>query len=110
MRRSSILRTAGYILLGVGAASAVGTLVVRDQMSRHQRNLFSRQALKRFAALGYLAGTPASVELVQLLRDFVAWERNSIIRRRALQVLLRMERQLGDDPGSGAGMPAGLAG
>jgi hypothetical protein len=94
MRRSSILRTAGIILLGVGAASIAGALVVRDQISRHQRNLFSNQALKRFAALGYLAGTHASVEFVQLLRDFVAWEPNTILRRRAHQILLRMERQL----------------
>lgn len=106
MRRSSILRTAGIILLSAGAASAVGALVVRDQMSRHRRNLFSRQALKRFAALGYLSGTPASVELVQVLRDFVAWEPNSILRRRALQIVSRMERQLEHQPVT---RPAGIA-
>jgi hypothetical protein len=110
MRRSTILRATGYILLGIGATSAVGALVVRDQISRHQRNLFSDQALKRFAALGYLAGTPASVELVQLLRDFAAWEQNTILRRRAGQIVGRMERQLADDPTSGSSMPAGIAG
>ncbi|HSJ26537.1 MAG TPA: hypothetical protein VK929_17790 [Longimicrobiales bacterium] len=110
MRRSSILRTAGYILVSVGAAAAVGAVVVRDQMARHQRNLFSRQALKRFAALGYLSGMPASVELVQLLRDFVAWEPNTILRRRAAQIVGRMERQLGDAPPPTADVPAGLAG
>jgi hypothetical protein len=95
------------MLLGVGAVSAAGALVVRDQMSRHQRNLFSEQALKRFAALGYLAGGSASVELVQLLRDFVAWEPNTILRRRAAQILARMERELEDEPGP---MPAGATG
>jgi hypothetical protein len=108
MRRSSILRTTGFILLGVGAASAVGVLVVRDQISRHQRNLFSDQALKRFAALGFLSGASASVEIVQMLRDFVAWEPNTILRRRALQILVRMERQLGRQTSDG--VPAGLAG
>jgi hypothetical protein len=107
MRRSSILRTAGVILLSVGAVSALGTLVVRDQLSRHRRNLFSRQALKRFAALGYLAGTPASVELAQVLRDFAAWEPNSILRKRALQILGRVERQLEQQP---PGQPTGIAG
>jgi hypothetical protein len=109
MRRSSVLRTAGIILLSIGAASAVGTLVVRDQMVRHSRDLFSRQALKRFAALGFLSGTPASIELVQLLRDFVAWEPNTILRRRALQILVRMERQLERD-NAPAPQPAGVAG
>lgn len=95
------------ICLAVGATAALGTFVVRDQISRHQRNLFSRQALKRLAALGYLAGAPASVELVQVLRDFVAWEPNSILRRRAQQILARMERQLEHQPDP---VPAGAAG
>jgi hypothetical protein len=107
MRRSGILRTTGIVLLGVAAAAVVGAFVVRDQISRHQRNLFSGHALKRFAALGYLSGTPASVELVQLLRDFCAWEPNGILRRRATQILARMERQLERQAGA---MPAGIAG
>ena len=107
MRRSSVLRTTGIVLLSVGAAAAVGALVVRDQISRHQRNLFSGQALKRFAALGYISGTAASVELVQVLRDFCAWEPNAILRRRATQILARMERQLEREAGPA---PAGIAG
>lgn len=98
-------------MLSVGAAAAVGAFVVRDQISRHQRNLFSSQALKRFAALGYISGTPASVELVQLLRDFCAWEPNGILRRRASQILARMERQLQSQASTTtAGVSAGIAG
>ena len=107
MRRSTKLRTLGIILLSLGTVAAVGTLVVRDQMSRHQRNLFSRNALKRFAALGYVAGLSASVELVHLLRDFVAWEPSSLLRKRAAQILARMERQLQDQFPT---RPAGVAG
>ena len=107
MRRSSILRTTGIALIGIGALAGIGTLVVRDQISRHQRNLFSRRALKRFAALGYLSGMPATVELVRLLRDFTAWEQNSILRRRALQIVGRMEQELATAPVSSS---AGLAG
>jgi hypothetical protein len=99
------------VLLGVGAVATVGALIVRDQISRHQRNLFSTQALKRFAALGYLSGTPASVELVQLLRDFCAWEPNGILRRRATQILARMERELEEQPvATAAGATAGISG
>ena len=107
MRRSSVLRTTGIVMLSLGAVAAVTGLVVRDQISRHQRNLFSSHPLKRFAALGYLSGTPASVELVQLLRDFVAWEPNTILRRRANVILERMERQL---ESLAATRPAGIAG
>jgi len=106
MRRSSILRTTGIVLLSVGAIATVGAVIVRDQMSRHQRNLFSPQALKRFAALGYISGLAASVELVHVLRDFVAWEPNTILRRRAGQILGRMERQLEKQ----ANVAAGFAG
>jgi hypothetical protein len=107
MRRSSILRTAGIVLLSVGAVTAAGALVVRDQLARHQRNLFSRNALKRFAALGYLSGAPASVELVQVLRDFTTWEPNSVLRRRAANILSRMERQLRT---TARGVTTGIAG
>ena len=98
MQRSRILRTTGVILLTIGATAAVGALVVRDQISRHRRDLFSSRVLQRLAALGYLAGLTANVESVQLLRDFVAWESRSLLRRRALQILERMERQLRQSP------------
>lgn len=98
MQRSRILRTSGVILLTIGATAAVGALVVRDQISRHRRDLFSSRVLQRFAALGYIAGLTANVESVQLLRDFVAWESRTLLRRRALQILERMERQLRQSP------------
>lgn len=94
MRDRQLLRTAGWVLLGVGAAAAIAALVVRDQMVRHSRGLFSPHPLRRLAALGYLAGRDANVEAVQLLRDFVAWEPRPIIRNRARQILERMERRL----------------
>lgn len=94
MRRSTVLKTTGIILLTLGAVAAVGAIVVRDQIDRHQRDLFSAHPLKRFAALGYIAGLTASVELVRVLRDFIAWEPRAMLRRRAQQIMDRMERQL----------------
>lgn len=93
-QRTSGWKTAGIVLLAIGVLAAVGAFVVRDQMSRHRRDLFSRHALRRFAALGYIAGLAATVELVQLLRDFVAWEPHRLLRRRAGTILTRMEGQL----------------
>src|SRR5690606_13879878 len=60
MANRKFLRTAGVILLAVGAVAALGALVVRDQMSRHRRDLFSPHPLRRLAALGYLAGHEAT--------------------------------------------------
>jgi hypothetical protein len=95
MSGSRTWKTIGAILLAVGLAAAIGSFVVRDQMTRHRRNLFSKHALRRFAALGYLAGLQATVEVVQLLRDFVAWEPHHLLRNRAASILSRMEAQLG---------------
>ncbi|HSJ14119.1 MAG TPA: hypothetical protein VK939_06880 [Longimicrobiales bacterium] len=109
MRRSTILRTTGVVLLTLAAVAAVGALVVRDQIDRHQRDLFSPQPLKRFAALGYIAGLAASVEMIRVLRDFIAWEPRSMLRRRARQIVDRMERQLLEH-GPGALPHPGIAG
>lgn len=99
------MRVTGWTALAVGAVAAVGALVVRDQMSRHRRDLFSPHALRRLAALGYLSGQDADVDTVRLLRDYVGWEPRPLIRRRAIQVLERMEHDLRD-----AGSPEGVAG
>jgi hypothetical protein len=91
---SGVARTTGFIVLAAGTLLALGALVVRDQIARHRRGLFSAHALQRLAALGYIAGLAASVDLVHLLRDFVAWESNSMLRRRAALILARMEQEL----------------
>ena len=94
MTRSRTWKTVGIVLLAVGVTAAIGTFVVRDQMTRHRRNLFSKHALRRFAALGYIGGLRATVELVQLLRDFVGWEPHQLLKRRAATILARMETEL----------------
>ena len=91
MKRNRIARTFGIILLIVGAAAGLGALVMRDQISRHKRNLFSGHAFRRFAALGYLSRMPASIDLVRTLRDFVNREPRRLLRTRAQQILDRME-------------------
>jgi hypothetical protein len=94
MRLKPILRVTGIALLVAAAASALGVLFVRDQMSRHRRDLFNSRPLRRLAALGYVAGAPPSIDTVRLLRDYIAWERQPLIRRQAVQVLAKIERSL----------------
>ncbi|HXE57467.1 MAG TPA: hypothetical protein VNK43_05660 [Gemmatimonadales bacterium] len=89
MRSRGLLFLAGA-LLGVTA----GWMLVQDQLARHRANLFSPKPLKRLAALGYLAGQH-SVETVRLLRDYLAWESEPMLRRRAAAIARRMEATLG---------------
>jgi hypothetical protein len=100
MDTKRVLRTTGFTVLAVAGAAALGALLVRDQISRHQRDLFSPHPLRRLAALGYVAGSPASVDLVLLLRDFIAREPRALLRKRAAAVLARMEDSLGARPPS----------
>lgn len=94
MRLKQFLRVAGIGLLVAAVASILGVLFVRDQMSRHRRDLFSSRPLRRLAALGYIAAAPPSVDAIRLLRDYIAWEKQALIRRQATQVLEKMERSL----------------
>jgi len=85
------LRTAGITVLAVAAAGAVAALLLRDQLDRHQRDLFSPQPLRRLACLGHMARGDATVDNITLLRDFVAWEPRKLLRNRAQGILKRME-------------------
>ncbi|UCC24040.1 MAG: hypothetical protein JSU98_09905 [Gemmatimonadales bacterium] len=90
-------RNTKIVLIGALAAVATGvavTLVVRDQLSRARRDLFSPHALRRLAALSHLTRATASVDLINLLRDFIAWEPRPLLRNRARQILERMQDEV----------------
>lgn len=87
------LRTVGIALAGAAAVSALGMLFVRDQMKRHRRNLFSPRPLRRLAALSYIGKHP-DVENAHLLRDYIGWEKEPKLKRRAAAILDRMEQAL----------------
>ena len=90
MKRS--LRIAAIATLAAAAAGALALIVVRDQMTRHQRDLFSPLAFRRLAALGHMSREAASVDNITLLRDFIAWEPSKLLRNRARTIYERMER------------------
>jgi hypothetical protein len=60
---------------------------------QYRRNLFSKHALRRVAALGYLRARP-TVNTAQLLREYVAWEPRSVLRQRGARMLKRLEATL----------------
>jgi len=100
------LRTAGLTVLVAAAAGALAAIVIRGQISRHQRDLFSPRAFKRLAALGHIQSEPASVDLIRLLRDFITWEPRKMLRERAQAIV---ERMLADADRLGIGARAEIA-
>ncbi len=85
------LKNTGFAVLAAAAAGAVAAFVIRDQIKRHSRDLFSPSFLRRLAALGFMAKAEASVDHINLLKDFVAWEPRAALRRRAQAIVGRME-------------------
>jgi hypothetical protein len=70
-----------------------GWSLAQRRLVVHQRALFSPQPLRRLAALGFLAGQ-GGVDTVRLLHDYLAWERQPVLRRRAGALVRRMEANL----------------
>ncbi|UCC82487.1 MAG: hypothetical protein JSW46_16135 [Gemmatimonadota bacterium] len=103
-----LLRTLGLTAAGVVAVSALGVLLVRDQVHRHRRDLFSPRPLRRLAALTYIGKHP-DVENAHLLRDFLSWEQEPMLRRRAASILGRMERRLAGSEEAGGNSGNGQA-
>lgn len=110
MQKNKVYRTAGLALLLLAAALGIGALIMRDQISRSKRNLFSAHAFRRFAALSYLSKLDASIDLVHTLRDFVAREPRTLLRNRGRQILDRMEGALERDRTYGRHAGHGAAG
>lgn len=86
-------RGAAFLLAALGGA-ALGWVLAGRYLERHREALFSPRRRRRHAALGYLAGRPAP-GTVRLLRDYLAWERHPLLRRRAHRIVREMERTLG---------------
>jgi len=97
---NSRLRTAGITVLAAAAAGALAALIIRDQITRSRRDLFSPRALRRMAALGHIGREPTSVATIRVLRDFIAWEPRKMLRDRARAIMARMEHEVA---GLGAG-------
>lgn len=91
-----VLRVSAAFVVGAAALGGVGFWLARDQMERHQSDLFSPHPMRRLAALGHLRRSPG-VDNVLLLRDFLAWEDRPLLRKKAAAILDSMERQLSDE-------------
>jgi hypothetical protein len=95
------IKTAGIAVAAVAVAGGVAALVLRDQLVRHQRDLFNPRPLRRLACLGHMARAEATVDNITLLRDFVAWESRKLLRNRAKAILGRMEAEAAEASAAG---------
>ena len=90
-RRDAGGRPAGKpALLGLLGGVIVGYVAWSLQTQQHRQALFHRRPFRRLAALGYLRAHP-SVDSARLLHEYLRWEPHPLLRRRAVQVLRRME-------------------
>ena len=85
MRSRAMLFTAGVMVGALG-----GWWLTQRRLSTHQRDLFSPRPLRRLAALGFLAGQ-TGVDTIRVLRDYLTWERQPVLRRRAKAILRGLE-------------------
>lgn len=100
-RWKKVLRITGIAALTAGVTSALGILLVRDQISRQRRNLFNPLSLKRMAALEHMARQQPSVDHITLLRDYMSWEPRKLLRNRARAIVDRMEQEAVEQDGAG---------
>jgi len=78
---------------GAAVGAAAGWMLAQRRLEAHRRDLFNPRPLRRLAALGFLAGQ-SDVETVRLLRDYLSWERQPMLRRRAETIVRRIEATL----------------
>ena len=82
------------LLCGAAAGLVVGWEVAQRRMDRHRAELYSPVARRRADALAYLAGD-GSAEAARMLREYLVWETEPGLRRRAGALLRRLEVSLG---------------
>jgi hypothetical protein len=88
------MRSRGWLFAsGLAVGAAGGWLLAQGRFAFHRRDLFSPRPRRRMAALGFLAGQ-SGVETVRLLRDYLSWERQPPLRRRAEAIVRRLEATL----------------
>jgi hypothetical protein len=85
------LRHGAVPAIGFVAGAALGAILWGAQMHRYRKDLFSASPVRRLAALGHLGGS-RDTSVTGVLRDYVRWEHNPALRRRAERLLARFGR------------------
>jgi hypothetical protein len=88
-----VRRDRAAVVAGFLGGVAIGLAAWSAQIHRSRRDLFSRSAVRRIAALGYLRGRPGP-QSARLLAEYVEWEPRPRLRRRGERMLQRMQAYL----------------
>ncbi len=91
------IRITAISAAAVGVVGTMAALLVRDQIHRQQRNLFHPSALRRMAALEHVSRQRGTVDHLNLLRDYIAWEPRRLLRNRARALMERMGEEVTDN-------------
>ncbi len=87
------MRKGSLLSFGVIGGFVAGFALWSRQQHVDRQSLFSRNPVRRLAALGYLRTQPDE-QTVTLLREYLAWEPKPELRRRARRLLRRVERSI----------------
>ena len=90
MRRGQAARAAQAVTVGFLGGLIIGLVAWSAQIRRSRRDLFSRNPVRRLAALGYIGGRPG-VESARVLTEYLRWETQPVLRRRGERLLRRMK-------------------
>lgn len=88
----SAKRLVGFAF-GIALGATAGYAWWTREQSERKRDLYSSRPMRRLAALGWVSGRP-TVDSVLLLREYIGWEQNPVLRRRARRLLVRFENAL----------------
>jgi hypothetical protein len=83
-------RAALWATVAVVTGVVVGWQLGGRQIARSHEDLFHAQPLRRLAALNWLEESPEAAT-VSLVRDYLQWERQPLLRGRAQRLLRRLE-------------------
>lgn len=79
------MTVAGFI-----GGAAIGTVLSSVLQHNCRRELFSGRPFRRYMALTYLR-TRGDVQTARLLREYVGWESNPALKKRAQRILRGVE-------------------
>lgn len=88
------MRARPAFVLGLLLGAVGGYAWWTREQSRHRQALYSPKPMRRLAALGWLSGQEGSADAVLLLREYLEWEQNPVLQRRARRLLARFEHAL----------------
>jgi len=86
-------KRAKMTIAGLLGGAALGTLLSSMIQHNSRRELFSGRPFRRYMALTYLR-TRSDVETARLLHEYVRWESNVTLKKRAQRILRGVEARV----------------